>query len=116
MERCREMSKWHSRSMGHGLLPGQGKARFEDKVAVVTGGAKGIGRACALRFAREGARVAVLDVLADRAAVTARDILAQGQDALAFHCNVRDESQLAEAVDRVTCNTTRDTTRTRERG
>jgi NAD(P)-dependent dehydrogenase (short-subunit alcohol dehydrogenase family) len=81
--------------------PGQAKARFEDKVVVVTGGAKGIGRACALRFAREGARVAVIDILADQAGATARDILALGQDALALHCNVRDESQLSDAVDRV---------------
>jgi 3alpha(or 20beta)-hydroxysteroid dehydrogenase len=36
--------------------------RFEDKVAVVTGGASGIGRAAAVRFAEEGARVAVVDL------------------------------------------------------
>jgi NAD(P)-dependent dehydrogenase (short-subunit alcohol dehydrogenase family) len=37
-------------------------ARLDDKVAVITGAASGIGAACALRFAREGARIAALDV------------------------------------------------------
>jgi NAD(P)-dependent dehydrogenase (short-subunit alcohol dehydrogenase family) len=74
---------------------------FVDKVAVVTGGGKGIGRACALRFAREGARVAVLDVLVDEAGSTARDIEALGQEALAIRCDVRDEGQLADAVAKI---------------
>jgi 2-hydroxycyclohexanecarboxyl-CoA dehydrogenase len=36
--------------------------RFEDRNVVVTGGAKGIGKACCLRFAEEGAKVAVMDI------------------------------------------------------
>jgi NAD(P)-dependent dehydrogenase (short-subunit alcohol dehydrogenase family) len=72
--------------------------RFVGKVAAVTGGAKGIGRACALRFAREGARVAVLDILDDQAAITAQEIQDLGQPALAIHCDVRDEGRLAGAV------------------
>ena len=36
--------------------------RFEDKIVAVTGGARGIGKGCCLRFASEGAKVAVLDV------------------------------------------------------
>ena len=69
-------------------------ARFAGKVAVVTGGAKGIGRACALRFVREGARVAVLDILT-------QDAAALGQEALAIQCDVRNEEQLAAAVRQV---------------
>jgi len=76
-------------------------ARFVGKVAVVTGGAKGIGRACALRFAREGARVAVLDILTEGAMVTAGEVEALGQEALAIDCDVRDEGQLAAAVEQV---------------
>ena len=36
--------------------------RFEDRIVAVTGGAKGIGKACCLRFAEEGAKVAVMDL------------------------------------------------------
>ena len=72
--------------------------RFEAKVAVVTGGASGIGRACVLRFAREGAHVAVLDILAEGAATTAREAGALGREALAIPCDVRNEDQLAAAV------------------
>jgi NAD(P)-dependent dehydrogenase (short-subunit alcohol dehydrogenase family) len=77
------------------------RARFAGKVAVVTGGARGIGRACALRFGREGARVAVLDILAGAAATTAQEIEALGPAARAVACDVRDEAQLAAAVKQV---------------
>jgi NAD(P)-dependent dehydrogenase (short-subunit alcohol dehydrogenase family) len=46
--------------------------RLEDKVAIITGGGSGIGRACALRFAAEGARVCVADLHQEAAAETAR--------------------------------------------
>ncbi len=75
--------------------------RFAGKVAVVTGGAAGIGRACVLRFAREGARVAVLDVLVEDASATAEEARTLGQEALAIPCDVRDEDQLAAAVKQV---------------
>jgi NAD(P)-dependent dehydrogenase (short-subunit alcohol dehydrogenase family) len=61
----------------------------------------GIGRACVLRFAREGAHVAVLDVLAEDATVTAEAVVALGRKALAISCDVRNEEQLAAAVNQV---------------
>ena len=65
--------------------------RFEDKVVVVTGGAKGIGKGCCLRFAQEGARVAVLDLaMDDAAAVAAECEKLSGQPALSLRCNVAD--------------------------
>ncbi len=56
--------------------------RFKAKVAVVTGGASGIGRATALAFAREGARVVIGDVDAAGGAETIRQIQADGGDAV----------------------------------
>src|SRR2546430_17229042 len=61
---------------------------IEHKVAIVTGGGSGIGRAIALRFARAGARVAVLDVAEPAARDVAREIEACGGVSLAVPCDV----------------------------
>lgn len=52
--------------------------RLNGRIAVISGGANGIGRACALRFAQEGAAVAVIDLESDPLASLARDISAIG--------------------------------------
>lgn len=70
---------------------------LDGKVALITGGASGIGRACALRFAAEGASVAVGDVQADRMADLVAEIGAER--ALAVHTDVTDEAQVAALVD-----------------
>ena len=76
--------------------------RFEDRVAAVTGGAKGIGKACCLRFAAEGAQVAVLDVAMDEAkAVAAECEELSGCPALALYCNVADAASAQAAVDAI---------------
>ena len=73
--------------------------RFEDRVAAVTGGAKGIGRACCLRFAEEGAKVAVLDLAMEDAAQTAAECeKLSGQPALALRCNVADAASVEAAL------------------
>jgi NAD(P)-dependent dehydrogenase (short-subunit alcohol dehydrogenase family) len=74
---------------------------FNDKVAVITGGASGIGRAMAERFAREGMRIVLADV--EQAALDAaeREMRAAGADVLGVRCDVskRDEVQaLASAA------------------
>lgn len=61
-------------------------------MAVVTGGASGIGRACAVAFARRGADVVVADVNQSRAAEVVAELQALGRRALWVHCDVsRDE-------------------------
>jgi 3-oxoacyl-[acyl-carrier protein] reductase len=75
--------------------------RLENKVAVITGGAQGIGRAIALGMAREGAKVVVADLQSDKASAVANDIKALGSEALGVETNVADElsvKRLAEAT------------------
>jgi glucose 1-dehydrogenase len=68
------------------------------RVAVITGAAQGIGRACAARLAHEGARAAVCDVNAGAVAETARAIEAAGGTALAVTCDVSKAADVADAV------------------
>jgi NAD(P)-dependent dehydrogenase (short-subunit alcohol dehydrogenase family) len=73
--------------------------RLAGKVALVTGSARGIGRGIALRFAREGARVGVLDV---NEAECQRVVEAMGADCgIALGADVRDEAQVNRAVERL---------------
>jgi NAD(P)-dependent dehydrogenase (short-subunit alcohol dehydrogenase family) len=71
------------------------------RVAIVTGAASGIGRATAARLAAEGAAVAVLDVVPDKAEETVASIVAGGGEAAAFRVDVRDRSQIRSALDGV---------------
>ena len=72
--------------------------RFEDRIVAVTGGAKGIGKGCCLRFAKEGARVAVMDLAMDDAAAVATECeRLSGQPALALRCNVADTTSVDAA-------------------
>ncbi len=73
-----------------------------NKVALITGGARGIGRAIALKLAGQGADVAILD--AGRAEITeqtAAEIRALGVRALAIQCDITDYGQVTQAVSQV---------------
>jgi NAD(P)-dependent dehydrogenase (short-subunit alcohol dehydrogenase family) len=75
--------------------------RLTDKVAVVTGGGAGIGRASAELFAREGAAVAVLDVRGEAANAVATAINDSGGRAVGVAADVTDDAQVRAAVDHV---------------
>jgi 3-oxoacyl-[acyl-carrier protein] reductase len=66
--------------------------RLAEKVALITGGASGIGRACAIRFAHEGAKVCVADRDLAAATDTARKIDGDGRRAIAVAVDTTDEA------------------------
>jgi len=72
--------------------------RLADRVAIITGAAQGIGRAYALRFAREGARVVAADIRHEAAEAVAAECRAAGPDALALRCDVSDEASTRAAA------------------
>jgi len=73
---------------------------LEGRNALVTGGASGIGRAIALRLARDGADVAVLDLRPEPAAAVANEITALGRRAIALGADVTDAAGVTSAVAR----------------
>ena len=75
--------------------------RVEGKVCIVTGAAVGIGRACALRLAQEGAKVALFDVLDDEGRSLAAELHHDGIEADYWHVDVADEGAVRSATDEV---------------
>ena len=68
--------------------------RLDGESAIVTGAGKGLGRVAALALAEAGAKVAVLDLDAETAEATAKDINDAGGEARAWTCDVGDETQV----------------------
>lgn len=71
---------------------------LQNKVALVTGGGSGIGESSARKLAAHGAKVIIADLNLPAAQSVVNDILAQGQEAVALHCNVADFDTLSENV------------------
>lgn len=75
--------------------------RLKDKIAVITGAARGIGAKSAQLFAQEGAAVAIWDLNAERGQATASAIQAEGGAAMFCYCDVTDAAQIDNAVAKV---------------
>jgi NAD(P)-dependent dehydrogenase (short-subunit alcohol dehydrogenase family) len=76
-------------------------SRFEGKSVVVTGAAHGIGRASALRFAYEGASVAIVDTRAEEGQLVADECSRAGGRALAYEVDVSEADQVSDLVRRI---------------
>ncbi len=75
--------------------------QLDEKVAVITGGASGIGKATALAMARRGAHIVLADINDQRLGETEQDIAALGRKVVTMHCDVSrdpDVEQLAETA------------------
>jgi NAD(P)-dependent dehydrogenase (short-subunit alcohol dehydrogenase family) len=75
--------------------------RVNGKTCIVTGAALGIGRACALRLAGEGAQLALFDVLDDAGAALAEELRSQGAKACYWHVDVGNEQAVHAAIGEV---------------
>jgi NAD(P)-dependent dehydrogenase (short-subunit alcohol dehydrogenase family) len=73
--------------------------KLADRVALITGAGSGIGRGSAFMFAKEGARIAVVDINEESASQTAQQIKAQGGDAIAIRADVSSSDDAKAMVD-----------------
>ena len=73
--------------------------RLQGKVAFIKGAGQGIGRTTALLFAREGAKLALLDRNGDQVAAVAKEVTGQGGAATAVACDIANQTDVIAAVD-----------------
>jgi len=77
------------------------EAYLEDQVAVVTGAARGLGRATSSALSARGASIAVVDIEKGEGKEVASDLIKGGKQALFVHCDVKKEDEIVGAVDKV---------------
>ena len=73
--------------------------KLQDKVAVITGGGRGLGKAFALKYAEEGAKLFIPDISLERALETVAEIKAMGGDATATLCDISDEKSVTDMAE-----------------
>jgi NAD(P)-dependent dehydrogenase (short-subunit alcohol dehydrogenase family) len=76
--------------------------RLENRVALITGGASGIGKATAFRFINEGAKVVISDIQDAKGAEVEKELKALGGDAMYLHHDVSSEASWKEVLELVT--------------
>jgi NAD(P)-dependent dehydrogenase (short-subunit alcohol dehydrogenase family) len=74
---------------------------LKDRVAIITGGAKGMGRGMAMKFAEEGCKIAIADIDINEANNTVAIVKGKGSDGLAIKCDVTDGNQVRDTVQKV---------------
>ncbi len=74
---------------------------LENKVAIITGAGRGLGRAFALRFAEEGAKLLLPDISLERAEGVVKEIRAKGGEAVAMETDISDENATKKMAEKV---------------
>lgn len=74
---------------------------LSNRVAIITGGARGIGRGIALKFAEEGCSIVIADVLVTKGRKTSGEVSKKGRDGVFIQCDVSDSRQVQDMVDQV---------------
>ena len=72
---------------------------LKDRVAIITGGSRGMGRAIALRFAEEGCSSVIADLLDKEAEQTVKEVTQKGKKAIYVRCDVTNSNQVKAMVD-----------------
>jgi 3-oxoacyl-[acyl-carrier protein] reductase len=75
--------------------------KLEDRAAIVTGGARGIGETIGLTFLREGARVAIIDSDKERLEILRKETVKKHKDVIAIPCDITKSSEVKAMVDQV---------------
>jgi NADP-dependent 3-hydroxy acid dehydrogenase YdfG len=89
---------WEQKSTGQDH---SNKMRLQDKKVIVTGAGQGIGRAIALKMAKEGADVVIAELSSQTGAQTKQEVEDQGRKALHIPVDVADQKQVQAMIDQV---------------